>query len=69
MNDTKVSLSIHYNNNLYQYSLKQLALTNTEFKCFSFGLNMREIKWCPFDPQSVEWTGDYTDAMFLHLDK
>lgn len=30
---------------------------------------LREIQWCPFDPQAADWTGDYTDALAVVYDR
>ncbi|XP_060067112.1 WD repeat-containing and planar cell polarity effector protein fritz homolog [Ylistrum balloti] len=38
-------------------------------KLFRVPVTVKELCWCSFDPQSVEWSGDYTDAMFIHCDR
>ncbi|XP_061172893.1 WD repeat-containing and planar cell polarity effector protein fritz homolog [Saccostrea echinata] len=38
-------------------------------KFFKFPVSLKEIKWCHHDPDSVEWNGDYTDALFMHFEK
>lgn len=30
---------------------------------------LKEMQWCPFDPQAADWTGDYTDALALVYDR
>lgn len=32
-------------------------------------MSLKEIKWCQHDPDSVDWNGDYTDALFMHFEK
>lgn len=31
--------------------------------------SLREIQWCPFDPQAADWTGDYNDALAVVYDR
>lgn len=30
---------------------------------------LKEIHWCPFDPQATDWNGDYTDAFGIVYDR
>ncbi|KAL3874609.1 hypothetical protein ACJMK2_037597 [Sinanodonta woodiana] len=38
-------------------------------KFFKVPPPLKEIHWCPFDPQSADWGGDYTDAMVIVYDR
>ncbi|CAG2235674.1 CPLANE5 [Mytilus edulis] len=38
-------------------------------KFFKVPYTLKDIKWCLYDPKSVEWNGDYTDAMYMHFDR
>lgn len=38
-------------------------------KFFKSQMSLKEIKWCQHDPDSVDWNGDYTDALFMHFEK
>ncbi|KAL4238300.1 hypothetical protein ACF0H5_003012 [Mactra antiquata] len=30
---------------------------------------LKEIQWCPFDPQSADWSGDYNDVLSIIYDR
>ncbi|KAK3608618.1 hypothetical protein CHS0354_042616 [Potamilus streckersoni] len=38
-------------------------------KFFKVPPPLKEINWCPFDPQSADWGGDYTDVMVIVFER
>lgn len=49
------------------------SCTDIQLKAYLFlcrsQMSLKEIKWCQHDPDSVDWNGDYTDALFMHFEK